>query len=385
MAQVLVLATLSTKHQEVDFLLSQLSAAGVTADVVDISLNVQGQILGGDAKCLAMSQTADAALGRVAEGMQTGAEVVLGIGGGTGGEIVLQVMRSLPITFPKVLCTTLPFDPRFAVADNSIILVPTLADIAGLNGMLREALENTALLTAGLCNKARKGELVEIAPSVGITGLGATDVAVRNLVDAFSAAGRESTVFHSNGFGGAAFARFAQSNAFDAIVDLTPHELTRIHLAGVHVDMPDRFRAGRDLPRVVLPGAMNFIGLGQKSLIQEQYLDRPHYEHSALFTHVKVTPDEMALVATKLAEALNDVTGPAAVIVPMGGFSHHDRPGGAIEDPGLRAVCADTLESRLETHIPVIRIDAHLFADDVTMAVTSTLAELSAQRKTPHG
>ena len=378
MAQVLVLATMSTKAAEVRFLLDRFDAARVDAEVIDISLNSGGKILDGEAKCIAMANAADTALAQVSEGITSGTEVVVGIGGGTGGEIVLEVMRSLPITFPKVLCTTLPFDPRFAVADNSIILVPTLADISGLNGMLRESLENTALLTAGLCNKARKGELVDIEPSVGITGLGATDAAVHNLVKALEVEGRESTVFHSNGFGGAAFARFASRGAFNAIVDLTPHELTRIHLAGIHVNMPDRFSAGADLPRIVLPGGMNFIGLGQKSLVQSHYLERPHYEHSALFTHVKVTHDEMAHVSTELAKSMNALSGPCAVIIPMGGFSHHDRSGGAIEDPVLRNVCADTLENELDGGIPVIRIDAHLFADAVTDAITTTLADLSA-------
>ncbi len=378
MTQVLVLATIATKADETGFLTDRLSAAGVSYDVIDISLQTGGKTLSGEGKCLAMSAAADYALDQVKQGRKNGAEVVVGIGGGTGGEIVLQVMRSLPVTFPKVLCTTLPFDPRFAVADNSIILVPTLADISGLNGMLREALENTALMTAGLCQKARKGELVDIAPSVGITALGATDGAVHPLVKALSAQGRETTVFHSNGFGGAAFARFARANAFDAIIDLTPHELTRIHVAGVHVNMPDRFRAGGDVPRIVLPGAMNFIGLGQKNLMPEHFLARPHYEHSSLFTHVKLTRDEMALVSTKLAEDLNALSGPCAVILPMGGFSHHDIDGGAIQDPDLRHVCRDTLIEHLNTNITVTTLDAHLFAPDVTDTILTTLNQLSA-------
>lgn len=376
MAQVLVLATMATKEAEVRFLLDRFADAHVSTEVIDISLKSGNRILDGEAKCLAMAAASDQAFDEVTAGIAAGAEVVVGIGGGTGGEIVLQVMRSLPITFPKVLCTTLPFDPRFAVADNSIILVPTLADISGLNGMLREALENTALLTAGLCNKARKGELVDIEPSVGITGLGATDAAVRNLVGALRDQGRESTVFHSNGFGGAAFARFASRNAFNAIVDLTPHELTRIHLGGVHVAMPERFSAGGDLPRIVLPGGTNFIGLGQKSLVQSHYLERAHYEHSALFTHVKVTESEMTLIATKLAFELNALAGPVAVIVPMGGFSHHDRPGGAIEDPALRAVFADTVEAHLNPDIQVIRRDEHIFAPEIAGSIISTLSEL---------
>lgn len=374
MSKVLVLATMETKTEEANFLLSELVAAGVAPQVVDISLDTGGKVLDGEGKCRAMNAAAVRAIAEVEAARKQGAEVVVGIGGGTGGEIALQVMRDLPVTFPKVLCTTLPFDPRFAVADNSIVLVPSPADILGLNGMLRECLENTALMTAGLCRKRRKGELVDIDPSVGITALGATDGAIRPLVHRLKALGRESTVFHSNGFGGAAFARFARNNALNAIIDLTPHELTRLHLAGAHVPMPDRFSAGGHLPRIVLPGAINFIGLGQKSLVQSRYLERPHYAHSALFTHVKLTEDEMVQICTVLAAELNALTGPCAMIVPMGGFSHHDCPGGAIEDPALREVCVQTLEASLSENIPVIRLEAHISAPEVTDSILSTLA-----------
>jgi uncharacterized protein (UPF0261 family) len=374
MAQVLVLATMATKAEEANFLRNQLVAAGVTPEIVDISLQTDGAILDGEGKCHAMSAAAENAIELILNHKDV--EVVVGIGGGTGGEIALQVMRSLPITFPKVLVTTLPFDPRIAVADNSIVIVPTLADISGLNDMLRDVFENTALMASGLCQKAHKGEKQVFDRSVGITALGATEGAVKPLVAAFSAKGRETTVFHSNGYGGAAFARFAERDCFDAIIDLTPHELTRIHIAGAHVPMPSRFSAAGHLPRIVLPGAMNFIGLGQKDLIPERYLKRPHYQHSGLFTHVKLTPDEMVQVTMRLADALNALPGPCAVIVPMGGFSHHDRPGGAIEDPELRAIFADTLDKHLNA-VPITRIDAHISAPDVTDCILTTLNELT--------
>ena len=145
--------------------------------------------------------------------------------------------------------------------------------------------------------------------------------------------------------------------------------------------MPDRFSAGGELPRIILPGGLNFIGLGQKALMPVHYLERPYYEHSSLFTHVKLTREEMVSVSTHLAHAINALSGPAAVILPMGGFSHQDRPGGPIEDPELREVCATTLEAHV-TNTPITRIEAHLFAPEVTRAITATLAEL-ATRKEP--
>ena len=147
---------------------------------------------------------------------------------------------------------------------------------------------------------------------------------------------------------------------------------------GRHVDMPNRFTAGGDVPRVVLPGALNFIGLGEKSLVQQRYLERPHYEHSGLFTHVKLTADEMVQVSTILAERLNALSGPCAVIVPMGGFSHQDCPGGPIEDADLREVCRETLMTHLNPDIPITTLEAHISAPDVTRTILKTLADHSA-------
>ncbi len=378
--QVLVLATLDTKAEEAEFLMSHMRALGLTAQAVDISLSTSGRVLDGAEKTAAMDAAARSVFTRVVDATRSGAEVIVGLGGGTGGQIIMNVMRALPITFPKLLVTTLPFDPRFALADNAIMLVPTLADISGLNSVLRDVLENTALMAAGLCRKERKGELTEIAPAIGITALGATDGAVSPLAKHFQSAGEETVIFHANGFGGAAFARFAENNVFKAIIDLTPHELSRIHIAGAHVDMPTRFSAAAHLPRVVLPGALNFIGLGQKSLIQTEYLRRPLYEHSKLFTHVKVLPHEMEILAALLADSMNALTGPSALVVPLGGFSHQDRPGGEIEDPELRKVFLDTVQDRLNPRIEVRVVNAHLFDPAITTEITKTLASLMMQK-----
>lgn len=376
-AHVVVLATLTTKSEETKFLVDRLSEHGVNSTVLDTSLGNGGKRLDGVEKLRAMDDAVANALAAISAELEGGVNAIVGLGGGTGGEIGLRIMRGLPITFPKVLVTTLPFDPRIAIADSSIILVPTLADLAGLNATLREILENTAAMTAGLCTTRREARSCVINPSVGVTSLGATEDAITQLIAALRENNEESTVFHANGYGGAAFQRFAERGAFRSIVDLTPHELTRIHLAGAHVDMPSRFTAAGDLPRVVLPGALNFIGLGEISLVASEFLHRPHYEHSGFFTHVKVTLAEMAALADRLVEHLNSLTGPTHLIVPMGGFSHHDRPGGAIEDQDLRSVFLDRVKSRLSKRVQLEAVDSHISDPSVTQAIMDARAAQS--------
>ncbi|XAT60003.1 hypothetical protein GN278_03750 [Rhodobacteraceae bacterium Araon29] len=375
-ARVLVLATLITKAEETNYFLRCLHDHDVTGVPIDLSLDTGGKIVDGPDKLSAMNAAGLRASEAVSKALKEGVQAVIGLGGGTGGEIALKVLRDLPITLPKVLITTLPFDPRNAVADSSIILVPTLADICGLNATLREVLENVAALTAGLCKAQHELGSDTVKTSVGITSLGATEAAVGPLVARLKALGQESTVFHANGFGGAAFSRFIDLGAFNAIVDLTPHELTRLHIAGAHAPMPNRFSAGGDLPRVVLPGALNFVGLGEKSTLPGHYLSRDHYEHSGYFTHAKLTSAEMQIVAELLYKSLNQHKGDVTLIVPMGGFSHQDRPGGSIEDKCLRTVFLDTVGKNLHEKIKLRVLPQHIGEPEVTDAILAALPSI---------
>ena len=290
---VLLLETLAAKADEATYLTWRLTDHGTTVSTIDISLETGGKTLGGSDKIAAMQATVERVWDDVAAAVETNINVTIGIEGGTGGEVILQVLRALPVTFPKLLVTTLPFDPRGAIADNSIILVPTLADICGLNATLRQVLDKTAAMTAGLCSSTRTHDADPPVSSVDITAVGATEAAVAPLVKRLGQRGQKTTVFHSNGYGGAAFTRFANQGAFHAIIDLTPHELTRLELTGDHVPMAGRFTSAGALPRIVLPGGLNFLGLGAAALVPSKYLQRPHYAHSTYFTHAKLNLDEI--------------------------------------------------------------------------------------------
>lgn len=381
---ILLLATMATKTEEATYFAARLTERGVQVDTLDISLQTDGISLNGREKIAAMEASVQVAVQQITLRVGSGINAVAGIGGGTGGEIILRALKALPMTFPKLLISTLAFDPRIAVADNSIVLVPTLSDICGLNATLREVLENAAAMTAGLCTMQRQSVSCVETPSVGITSLGVTEKAVLPILDVARARGHETTVFHANGYGGAAFARFADRGAFHTIIDLTPHEMTRLLVAGAHVDMPNRFIAAPDLPRIVLPGGLNFVGLGEIGLVPQRFLERPHYEHSGLFTHAKLLPDEMERVATQLATDLNACTGLRTMIVPMGGFSSQDRPGGMIEDCALRGVFLESVRANLSDDVTLIVLDDHLFDPKVTAEVARSFDCLNTQRQDHH-
>ena len=373
--EVVILSTRETKAAQSDYLGERLTAHGLRWREIDLSLGSGGEkwddVRKADAIETAVARGAALLTG---EGAPDGP--VIGIGGGTGSEIVLGVMRELPMTFPKILVTTLPFDIRNEVADNAIVVVPTLVDICGLNRTLCCVLEQAAAVVAGL--SASRQPAPPAGASVAVTALGATSAPADNLLARIEAAGAESTVFHANGYGGAALVRMVSGGAFDAVVELTPHELTRMILAGDMVSMSTRFIAAGDagLPQIVLPGGLNFLGLGKLEDVPENYRSRSHYRHSGHFTHVKLSRDEMVVIAAVLCAHLNTASGSVSLIVPMGGFSHEDCPGGAIEDPGLREAFLETASRSLDDRHELLETGDHISEPSVTALVMERLAPL---------
>lgn len=372
---VLLLATYDTKQAEADYLIRSLQALGVPVEQCDISLKSDGQHWSPKAKIKGMRAATDRAIAELSKVPQTGRRMVVAIGGGTGGQIAINVLRALPVSMPKVLVTTLPFDPRYVIADSSIVLVPTIADLCGLNATTRAALDQAGAITSGLYHATLPTGPASLSPSIGVTSLGVTGPGTDALLARLTADGEEATVFHANGFGGAAFSRWASFGAFKSVIDYTPHEVTRCYIAGTHADMPGRFTAMGNTPRVVLPGGVNFIGMGEPALMPEAYLSRPHYQHSPLFTHVQCTVDEMAICANVLGAALKEAAEPVRVLIPMGGFSSEDREGGAIESVALRHAFADTLE----THVPLTRLDGHINDTAVANAAVDALYAISKE------
>ncbi len=371
MPRVLLIGTVETKRAELTALAAALARHGLVADQLDISLRAGGQVLS-DAEKLALMDASRTEA--VAEGRARAADCLaaVAIGGGTGAEIALAVLRELPPSLPKVMLTTLAFDPRAALADNAVMLVPTLCDIEGVNATLARAFETTAAMVAGLA-AARPLER-QGRPGIAVTTLGATGPAGTAVARFLAERGCEATVFHANGFGGAAFSRFVREGHADAAIDLNLHELGRLRLAGACVPMPDRFTATGALPRVVLPGALNFLGFGKVETVPAAYLDRPHYRHSGHFTHVKLTEVEMAGQAAALADTLNTATGDTHVLIPMGGFSHQDRPGGAIEDLRLREVFADGIEGAARGYTTQ-RLPDHINSAETALAAVDALLQ----------
>ncbi|WP_108482176.1 Tm-1-like ATP-binding domain-containing protein [Oceaniglobus ichthyenteri] len=365
---VALLGTFDTKSAELDALSRYLLAQGLRIFPVDLSLQSQTRVFSGEEKLLRMAAVSEAAA-RSMQGRPISAVVALG--GGTGSEISLEAMRDLPVSLPKFLITTLPFDPRHALAANGTVLIPTLCDLQGMNMALRETFARAAAMV-GACVNHPTSEPTSDDLAIGLSLLGVTQKACDEILPRLAAQGLEAMAFHANGFGGAALSRFAKEGRLSGMIDLTVNEIVRMHVKGAHVKMPERFTCAAHLPRLVMPGAINFYDGGPVDTIPEAVLKRPHYRHSSYFTHIKLTPEELEIATNALADDLNKSRAPCDVIIPMGGFSSEDRKGGAIEDEALRALVADILRQRAQRYT-VTMIPTHIGDAETAETAVSTL------------
>ena len=288
---------------------------------------------------------------------------VIGLGGGVGTWLATKVMQSLPLGLPKVVVSTVPFqDIRPLLGTKDIVVFPSVADILGLNPLLRMILRHAAASLAGMASLAPAPTPARPKRVIGATGLGITTPALMNSKKILERQGFEMTCYHATGYGGRAFEEGIGSDMFSAVLDLTTHEITNQLFNGVAIAGPDRLEtAGRKgVPQVVAPGGVDVISRGPIDTLRPAERKRPHYRHSPFFTHVRVSRKEMRRVAEMMAGKLNLSQGPAAVLIPLQGFSDRNRPGDLLYDPEADGAFLSTLKKRLNSGVRVEEMDAHI-------------------------
>jgi uncharacterized protein (UPF0261 family) len=238
-----------------------------------------------------------------------------------------------------------------------MILMHSIADIAGVNTLTRQIFTNAAAAITGMIETSAQ-VLPDRRPIIGTTMLGLTTpcvLAARARLEAWS---YEVVTFHPNGTGGRCLERLVAEGLVKGVLDLSLQEITgHICHAGA-----DRLKAaGRlGMPQVVAPGGTDYIVLGPLSALSDEQRRRPRIIHNPNITLVRTTKEEMKLVGETMASRLNAAEGRVAVLIPTGGFSYSDRPGHALYDPVADEALIQALEHGLESRVDLLKIDAHI-------------------------
>ena len=361
MPSVAIVATLDTKSAEADYLKDCISGLGETCVIVDASIMSAGQQLSGADKLDAMSRASERAAVELAElGRSQDLRVLVGMGGGTGSQIVAGAFSSVGVDAWKVLITTQVLDTREVPGLDDATIIPAICDVEGLNRLTKHVLRGAAAASVGLAGTECSRGIRSGGNLVGMTALGVTSPGVRKAKSVLEAAGLECAVFHANGHGGSTMAGLAGKGGIDGILDYTIHELVSLSMDPETSVSENRFDAPNGCPRVLLPGGVNFLTkLRGRAFGSGRDAER-QYPHSPHITHVGLSVEEMAELGRELAERFSKDGGAATVIIPKGGFSSEDRPGGALENRRGREAFADAVAAASPGGTEILRVEGHI-------------------------
>ncbi|MBY8820748.1 Tm-1-like ATP-binding domain-containing protein [Sphingomonas colocasiae] len=368
LAPIYVFATLDTKFDEANFLADALRAEGVQAVLIDVgTLNPPtaqpgidratvaafhpegaGAVLGHTDRGTAVTAMSRALRSFMIDAYRSGrCSGAIGLGGTGGTSMIATAMRGLPIGFPKLMVSTVASgDTSSYIGTSDITMMFSVVDVAGLNRVSRQIYRNAAAAIAGMARLAPAQD--EGQRALGLTMFGVTTPCVTSVREILEPMGYDTLVFHATGVGGRAMEELAGSDMLDGVLDITTTEVADEVVGGVFACGPARFDVmlERRMPYVLSVGALDMVNFGPLDSVPQQFRDRNLYVHNSSVTLMRTTVEENIACARWIARKLN--AHPDAgftLLIPEGGVSAIDKPGGPFHDPEADAALFAELES----------------------------------------
>ena len=395
MATIAVLGTLDSKGGEHAFLAGLIRARGHHTLLIDVGtgappsitpditrdqvaaaagLDLSELLAGRDrGECvLAMSKAAPVLLEKLAA--DGAIQAVISLGGGGGTAIATAAMRALPLGFPKLMVSTLAAGntaPYLGTKD--IVMMPSIADVAGLNRLSRLIFSRAAGAICGMVEA--EIETADARPLVVASMFGNTTACVTEAKRIIENAGYEVLVFAATGVGGQAMEALIESGLVAGVLDLTTTELADELVGGVLSAGRDRMNAaGRvHVPTVVAPGCLDMVNFGERDSIPEKFTGRNFYLHNPQVTLMRTHPEECAELGRILAEKVNRYPAEAIIMIPKKAISVISAAGQPFHDAAADQALFDAIRSHAK--VPVEEIDEEINSPVFAKACADMLLE----------
>ncbi|HEY93967.1 MAG TPA: UPF0261 family protein [Dehalococcoidia bacterium] len=288
---------------------------------------------------------------------------VISIGGGTGSGIAAAVLQELPIGFPKFMLSSqkiVQAGIRKYVGTKDIVIMPSIADIAGLNRLTVDSLQKAVGAITGMMDtmipESYEKPLVFMTMTGLSTGCGLT---VKSLLED---KGFEVGVFHTIGVGGETFEELVKSYPVKGVIELGMNEIGNELFGGLASAGPHRLEAAGEIgiPQIITPGCIDILNFLSPETLPERYTNRMICYHNPQATLPRVNADELRLIAGTISEKLNRARGKVKFLIPLRGFSSIDCEGNDFYDPVANNAFIDTLKNSLRKDIQILMIDANI-------------------------
>lgn len=398
MATIAVIGTLDSKGEEHAFVAERIRERGHRPLLIDVGsgdpptvtpdftreqvasfagLDLAGLLVRKDrGECVvAMSKAAPVFLSKLAAAGDI--DGVISLGGGGGTAISTAAMRALPLGFPKLMVSTLAAGntaPYLGTKD--IVMMPSIADVAGLNRLSRIIFSRAAGAICGMVEA--KIEIADARPLVVASMFGNTTACITEAKRIIEEAGYEVLVFAATGAGGKSMEALIESGMVAGVLDLTTTEWADELLGGSLTAGPERMDAvaHAKIPVVVGPGCLDMVNFGERASVPEKYAGRNFYIHNPQVTLMRTTPDESAQLGKIIADKVNQYTGPAVIMIPTKAISVISAEGHPFHDAAADAALFDAI--RTNANVPVEEFDEEINSPVFARACAEKLLALMA-------
>jgi uncharacterized protein (UPF0261 family)/ABC-type branched-subunit amino acid transport system ATPase component len=381
---VLVAGTLDTKGEELRFIRDLLKANDLRTRLVDLSTSGKHSSADASPNEIALNHprgsagvfTGDrgASVAAMAEAFeswisrQSGIAGLISAGGSGATALVTPAMRRLPVGVPKIMISTVASGEvgRY-VGPADIMMMYSVTDVQGLNVISRQILSNGAQAMAGMvkarlaATRAARNARPEL-PAIGLTMFGVTTPCVQQLTAALKDE-FDCLVFHATGVGGQSMEKLVDGGQLEGVIDITTTEVCDMMMGGVFPATEDRFGAiiRARIPYVGSVGALDMVNFGPRDTVPPHYHGRLFHQHNPQVTLMRTTPDENDRMGRWIGERLNQMDS-VRFLLPEGGVSAIDKPGGPFHDQAADAALFRALEQtvRQTSTRQLVRVPANI-------------------------
>lgn len=403
---ILILVMAEEKWEEADFLREQIESYGHKARILDMGLIGEPKgacditrkevtrASGRSAEQVAritdrgkrMPVMVDGARQKVKELFSQGQlSGIIALGGATATRMGTNIMKSLPFGIPKLAVSSTAAIPAFTsqyIGTSDIALMHSVVEIAGLNTMMNNILARAAGAICGMVGGSARvpvrfpgqGEKSLIA----MTHFGPCEECAVQVRKQLEQMGYQVIGFSAAGIGDRAMEEIIErQDIFSAVIDLAPGGVGEELLGFSRAAGPDRLEAAgkKGLPQVITPSGVNF-GSPLKRKYKPEYASRKKFDYDASRSFIRLSNEELIMVATAIAGKLNKALGPVKVVIPKGGWSSVDKRGTHFYDGEADRVFVNALKKQLRQDIDVREVDADLESPEFARAVVEAFMDI---------
>ena len=382
---VLIVATLDTKGAETLYLRKKLEAVGLQPLVMDLSMRGDGAwpadispaqvaVAGGSTledirrsrERSKITNITIAGASRIAGDLHGRGRIagVIAIGGSTGSLMATDVMRTLPFGVPKLMISSTAALPGLAtryIGTGDILLFHSVIEVAGVTDLLKNVMDRAAHAMAGMLSEGISPPFSGAGKAIALTMLSPCEQCASAVRDALERDGYQVIGFSAAGIGDRAMEEMISQGLFHGVIDLAPGGVGE-HLFGHMRDAgPNRMEsAGRmGIPQVISTCSVNHM-TPAKNKYKPEFHSRRKYDLDKFRSWLRLSPEELRMVAQAFADKLNRARGPVNVLIPSNGWSSVDAPGNPTYDPEEDRFFVKELRSSLDSRIELNEIDANM-------------------------